>query len=298
MGRNDARPGFKYGNSNRSPLSFNGKVYTKGDKKSKKDMTDKIVICDEDGQEVTFELPILRRYLVKMRELADTPTVQLQEGPKLMFNKLIELFSMVSKTEFKDVVKNEVDAVFYDYDTLKPGTVGAFIAGCHGKPSNWPYEKPCDPQCASPFCEYANKCQHLVILYDKNRNFYTLNDADPTSTYIIIVDNNNFNGFTQDEINQLKKNNIKQVKIVLSSDGRYQEYLDYMNIDSIEPITNRNNRDNTGTNTGNRNGNGNGNGGTKNTNYQGWWWALAVVIILLILAVIGWYLYANGMINM
>lgn len=210
-----------------------------------------------NGTNDSFQLhrDTLRESLHELKRDAQTPVRQLNPQQTASFNSIVEALRLLYASQaLYDLVLLDIRNIFGDVTNVKPGTVGAFFVGCFTD-DKFPGPLGCSPKCASSLRPTEgtpgyNTCDDLVLIYSQ-QHFSSLNNKQSKHVYIY-VDDVNFNGFTKDNIVQLKDAGIENASLIFgNSDGSYRE------VTSAVPINNLPTSSNT-------NGNNNGNGGGSN----------------------------------
>lgn len=200
---------------------------------------DFIVVTSEGG---SFQLhrKTLREMLLELKKDSHVSIKQLNPGKTQSFTSIVETLRLLyNSNDLYDLVLKDVHEIFSNVSNIKPGTVAAFFLGCSND-NKFDGPMGCDPKCAASLPpsegtpEYAN-CNDLVLLYD-NGGFSSLNDVGSQHAYIYI-ENNNFQGFTEENIKQLKDAGIQESTLVFGGpDGSYKEIRSPVKIDALPQV--------------------------------------------------------------
>jgi hypothetical protein len=213
-----------------------------------------------DAETININLDDIRNRLQRLRLVANDPIKNLSGSNQDDFRALVRYTQLLYDTPAYKILHDQVKQYFCasgneDLNTIQPGTVGAYFAGCLVKTSFT--EMPgCSVICAgsmplppqstedvgiSPFGSegqspdiLGNFCQYSVIwgIYDGNNyQFTTLHEAPNKDDVIVFVDTsgagNTFPGFTDDEKTLLSKFGAKRANLIrYSKDSQnYTEIL-------------------------------------------------------------------------
>jgi len=208
-----------------------------------------------DAETININLEDIRNRLQRLRLISNDLIKNLSGGNQDDFRALVRYTQLLYDTPAYKILYDQVKQYFGDLNTIQPGTVGAYFAGCLVKTSF--AEMPgCSVICAgsmppppqstedvgiSPLGSQGqgpdilgNFCQYSVIwgIYDGNNyQFTTLHEAPNKDDVIVFVDTsgagNTFPGFTDDEKVLLSKFGAKRVNLIrYSKDSQnYTEIL-------------------------------------------------------------------------
>lgn len=168
-----------------------------------------------------------------------------------------------------------------DPSTVQPNTVAAKILGCSiSKCLKVPLG--CGPLCAGALStdeqgEGSGPCQQSVYLFENN-SFVVLTHGTSTGNrkaYVYVHEN--FVGFDQTQISQLRQNNIEMIRVVhLDADTECSQISpDFVRVENF--LKNDSADNSTGTPPVD-----NSNSSTSSTE-SSWWWVLIIVLIALII---------------
>jgi len=208
----------------------------------------------------------LKETLADLKTQANVSVRQLTPTHTESFRSIVEALRLLYGSQaLYDLVLNDIRSVFSDVKDIKPGTVAAFFVGCFND-DKFPGPMGCSPKCAAslPPTEgtpgYAN-CDDLVLIYSDGL-FSSLNEKRSSHAYIYISDND-FSGFTTENIRQLRDAGIENSSLIFGNqDGSYREVTSALTLDQLprknnDPIksesnnvqSNQNNSTQNGTNT-------------------------------------------------
>ena len=180
-----------------------------------------------------------------------------------------------------ELVHNDIQGIFDDVKIVIPGTVAAYFIGCSSN-DNFNGPMGCNPKCAASLApggkdpsEYT--CDDLVLMYENDGTFSSLNQKISQHTYIHIGDPN-FKGFTEENIKQLTEANITSATLTYGkADGSYMDPIKAMLVTQLPLISQ------TQTNPD----------GTTTTDNAAWILFIIIAIIIIILLIILFVSYSR-----
>lgn len=192
-----------------------------------------------NGQNGSFQLnrKTLKQTLAELKTQSAISIRQLSPEYTESFKSVMEALRLLYGSQaLYDLVLTDIRNVFDDVKDVKPGTVAAFFIGCFND-DKFPGPIGCSPKCAAslPPTEgtpgYAN-CDDLVLIYSDGL-FSSLNEKRSTHAYIYVEDND-FPGFSLENINQLKEAGIENASLVFGNqDGSYREVTGVLNVNQL-----------------------------------------------------------------
>lgn len=196
-----------------------------------------VFIINSEGGSFQLHRKTLKEILSELKPHANVSVRQLNPEHTESFRSIVEALRLLYGSQaLYDLVLTDIRNVFSDIKDVKPGTVAAFFIGCFND-DKFPGPMGCSPKCAAslPPSEgtpgYAN-CEDLVLIYTEGL-FSSLNVKRSSHAYIYIEDNN-FSGFTNENILQLKDAGIENASLVFGNqDGSYREITSALPIDQL-----------------------------------------------------------------
>lgn len=192
-----------------------------------------------NGQDGSFQLhrKALRETLNDLKNQANVSVRHLNPEHTESFRSIVEALRLLYGSQaLYDLVLTDIRNVFTDVKDVKPGTVAAFFIGCFSD-DKFPGPMGCSPKCAAslPPAEgtpgYAN-CDDLVLIYSDGL-FSSLNEKRSTHAYIYVAETD-FNGFTSENLRQLRGADIENVSLIFGNqDGSYREVTSSLTIDQL-----------------------------------------------------------------
>ena len=216
-----------------------GEFVTKGHKDTYRHVGGKGDVYLIKGEGGSFQLhrQNLIDTLKELRNYADIPVRNLSSETNELFKAIVEALRLLYGSQaLYDIVLKDVRDVFNGVTNIKPGTVSAFFIGCFNEDS-FPGPLGCSPKCASSLppsdgTPGYDPCEDLVLIY-KDGVFSSLNEKKTDHVYIYI-ENNDFTGFTNENINQLREVGVANSTIIFGNpDGSYGEINGPMGIDKL-----------------------------------------------------------------
>lgn len=198
-----------------------------------------IIITTEEGA-FQFHRDTLKESLLELKTQAKKPISKLDKEHLEMYNNVVESLKVVhhSPPVYEKVLKDICD-IFSDVGPVRPGTVGAFFAGCFTD-TTFPGPIGCSPKCISslqPNDEKITPCENTVLIYSENK--LTLLNNKRTEYGYIYIDDEKFIGFTRKEIQEIKEYNVKVVTLIYSNeDGTYRRVETGVNVDELPKVAN------------------------------------------------------------
>lgn len=267
--------------NDRSSGNKNNAIFIKGNKdvtfELKKGYDNVYIIKTADNRKIEFDRSSLLEALDDLKKYAQTQIKTLEQEQKESCSKVMNALGMLHKTgKLYDLIYSDIKKIFEDVKIIIPGTIAAYFIGCS---SNDNFNGPigCNPKCAAALApgeknpgEYS--CDDLVLMYEQDRTFSSLNQKMSSHVYLYIVPFE-FKGFTKEDIKQLTDANISTVTLIYGkSDGTYGDIISQMPVENLPTET-----QNTDTTTSDNNG-----------------WILFVIIIAIIIIILLLFLYQSS----
>ena len=209
-----------------------------------------------------FNLPKIKTTLHYLRNIADKSIKTLSPTDNTNFRYIIDIVSHLYNSEHCSQLIDLVKEYFNDLTNAKPGTVGAYFAGClidNISLTKLSISPICAPTCLNSVSNSCNVgpekwsfCDHTVIwayLYNKSESATDLNFTDIKFTILNKIENSNkalvfihlnspnsYPGFSESEKNYLKSLKISFVRLIgfYSSGNRYIDLTTWIPIDEIK----------------------------------------------------------------
>lgn len=158
---------------------------------------------------------------------------ELNDSESDNFKLIVRYVELLYDTDLYHHLFKIVEDHFSDLESVKPGTIGGYLAGCLIK-TKFPIPG-CSPVCANaiPFpkeLEKQEQCDQAVILAEKNDTngykFNILKQADienkdkPTIIHVNVTDVHDWSGFNKDEKEKLRSLGCSNVHIYGYSDDQ------------------------------------------------------------------------------
>lgn len=189
---------------------------------------DTFVVNDPDGKGA-FHLH-RNRFRETLRELQSQAHIsirQLNAEYLTTFNEVINALHLLYKSPpLYDIILKDVQEIFKDVKEIRPGSVAAYFIGCFSNDDKFPGPMGCSPKCAASLpppdgSPGYSHCEDMVLIYTDNV-FNSLNNRQSEHAYIYVHDQ--FDGFTHENITQLKNGGITKVTLIYGQqDGNYKE---------------------------------------------------------------------------
>lgn len=245
---------------------------------------DVFFISNQNG---SFQLhrKTLKETLHELKSQCHVSVRQLNAEHTELFKSVVEALRLLYGSQaLYDLILNDIRGIFSDVKDVRPGTVAAFFIGCFND-DKFPGPMGCSPKCAGSSLPppegtpgYTN-CDDLVLIYSDGL-FSSLNEKRSSHAYIY-VGSGNFNGFSNENIRQLKEAGIENASIIFGNpDGSYREVTSPLNLDQLPK---KQEADNSGSNSSNSSSNVTSSEGAASGNGSGAAIAFAVVLILIII---------------
>ena len=246
-------------------------------------------VIETDQGLFQLERSKLTKCLEELKPYANTYIKNLPSDVKDSYQSIVETLGILKGSEeyHKLVLKDIRKTLLSGKDeTLKPGTVAAFFSACFSNDGfTGPYG--CNLKCAVAFHgidekdidpEMVTVCEDLILIY-KDGVFGAINEKESSHAYIY-VDGDNFQGFSKDNIETLKKTGIYEVALIFSNeDGSYKEVGSYISVHDLPILHNKNQKSHSGSNQ------------TTTTNNSGIW---AVIVTLIVIGLLLLLIYKQS----
>lgn len=198
---------------------------------------DDLIIINNDTESFQLHRDTLRSSLQELKRDAHTPIARLNPQQTENFRSVSEALRLLYASQaLYDIVLVDIRNIFGDVTNVKPGTVAAFFVGCFTD-DKFPGPMGCSPKCASSLRPtegtpgYDN-CEDLVLIYSDG-HFSSLNNKQSKHAYIYVGDDN-FKGFSQMNIDQLKAAGIEKSSLIFgNADGSYREVTSALPVDNL-----------------------------------------------------------------
>lgn len=263
----------------------NNDLFIKGNKdvtfELKKGHDNIYIIKTSDNRRLEFDRNSFLTTLRDLKKYSHNPIKLLEDEQKDSFGKIMNAIEMLYKTgKLYELIHNDIHTIFDDVKIVIPGTIAAYFIGCSSN-DNFPGPMGCNPKCAASLAPGGKNpidytCDDLVLLYESDKTFSSLNRKLSEHVYIHIGDLG-FKGFTQDEIKELTDANILSVTLVYAkADGTYGDVINSIPINKLPLITETQNT-------------------TNNTSDDGAWilFIIIIAIVIILLLIVLYQLYAN-----
>lgn len=234
--------------------------------------------------DMAISLKDIRKSLEELSRVGHIPIKELSGHHQDNFHHIVNLLRVAHPSPAYGPLFEVVHDTFKNHKTIKPGTVAAFFHGCFID-TNFRDMPACSDICAGSTPPPQGtpgwqNCDKLAILLDEQGTLRTLNEPQSVDqAYVFIAENYNFNGFTNESINQLSSYGVKKVNLIKSS-GQTYEYLtgDFVPLSQLprQPPVRPVPATSTVTVTPTRNN-------------QTWSLVFFIFIIILVLIVVGWW---------
>lgn len=212
-------------NGHRSSRSRSGNIFTKGSDSS------------TGSDRVVVNLQVLKNEISELKKYAN---VRVSELPTKISEKLStigKLAGLLRDTSSYDSIIKSVEEAFGN-QTVNPGTVASFFYGCFS-PSNYDGILHCSATCAGnlPLPNIAGwqDCDKTVILLSKD-GLDVRHAVDGDEAIIHYIDDE-YKGFSRQQIKELKDLGIKYVTVDLFADGHYTLQCKSLPIDELPLIS-------------------------------------------------------------
>lgn len=262
---------------------------------------DNLVMKGTNGP-IKVDMKIFTEHVKYFRQNANKKIDGLSSVEKEKFHTVVTSVTLLYDTPHYKNLFEIVEENFKDLDTINPGTVGGYFAGCIVK-SKYPNNGTCSMTCMNAIPNpNSEKCDQAIInadfVLDSTSNKYeykfrVLKDGNnnnefskPTIIYINAKSNNDFKGFNHEEKTKLRNMGATVIQMYgySSESSNYCDIYDIpTNIDNIKT------RNNNSINNGNINGNIN-NSDNGNTN---WGFAIVIIIIIILILYFGYRFISN-----
>ena len=232
-------------NGEKAPVSS---YFPKGDKTESSDYQlvggkDEIFLVNGKNGKYQLSRKNLKDTLVELKKHSKTSLKHLGKKHLESFNGLVESLGILYGSQaLYDLVLADIREVFGDVKEVKPGTVAAFFLGCFDE-EKFPGPMGCNPKCAASLhdsSESGVSCEDLVLIYSEGV-FSSLNSKNPKHTYIYVEDAD-FDGFTRENISQLKEAGVSKATLVFGTqNGSYREIASATKVSKLPSKENNNN---------------------------------------------------------
>jgi hypothetical protein len=269
-----------------SPKSSKNKdFFIKGDKDNtfelKKGHDNIYIVKTSDGKRFEFDRNSFLSTLKDLKKYSHNPIKTLEEEQNDSFAKIMNAIEMLYKTgKLYELIHNDIHTIFDDVKIVIPGTIAAYFIGCSSN-DNFPGPMGCNPRCAASLAPGGKDpaqytCDDLVLMYEDDKTFTSLNRKISSHSYIHIGDPN-FKGFTEENIKKLNEANISSVTLIYAkSDGTYGDIVGSVPIEKL-PLLSQTQND------------------TNNNNDDGAWilFIIIIAIAIILLLIVLYQLYDN-----
>lgn len=220
-------------NNKTSGNNKNTDLFIKGTKDTTYELKkghDNIYIIKTDNKKLEFDRNSFVGTLKDLKKYSHNPIRTLDEEQGDSFGKIMNAIEMLNKTgKLYELINNDILSIYDDIKIVIPGTIAAYFIGCSSN-DGFPGPVGCNPRCAAALApggkdpsEYT--CNDIVLIYETDKTFSSLNQKISQHAYIFIRDPN-FKGFTEDNIKQLTDAGITSATLIYGrEDGTYENIV-------------------------------------------------------------------------
>jgi hypothetical protein len=203
---------------------------------------DNVYIIKTSDTKWEFNRNDLLEALKSLKKHYYTSIKTLGEEQQESFGKVMAALDMLHKTgKLYELIHNDIQHIFADVKIVIPGTVAAYFIGCSSN-DNFSGPMGCNPKCAASLAPGGKDpsnytCGDLVLMYENDRTFSSLNQKMSPHCYIYIGDFR-FKGFSRENIQQLTDANISSVTLIYGKeDGTYGDVISSMPVNQLPLVT-------------------------------------------------------------
>jgi hypothetical protein len=258
------------------------------DDSSSNSESDVFTVQSADGP-LQVDRGLLRETLIRLKGDAQTLVNQLSAEKTEDFKSVMEaLRALYNSPSAHEVMLNDIRREFENISPIKPGTVAAFFVGCFTG-DKFPGPIGCSPKCVASIFPTSgtpgySQCDDLVLIYFDGV-FSSLNEKRSAHAYIYVGESN-FNGFSVENVKQLRDSGIENASIIFGNpDGTFREVTSVLALDQL-PKQNGKGIRNAGQTGSNGTSSGSNTDGNSNGSMGG-----GVVLLIIIIVVIVILLY-------
>ena len=227
---------------NKNLGSKNITLFIKGDKnvtfELKKGHDNIYIIKHSDGKKFEFDRNFFLSTLRDLKKYSHNPIKILDDEQNNNFDNMMSSIEMLRKTgKLYELLHNDIATIFDDVKIVIPGTVAAYFIGCSSK-DDFPGPMGCNPRCAASLTPGGKDskdytCNDLVLMYEDDKTFSSMNKKISQHSYIHIGDVN-FKGFTSDNIKQLSDAHISSATLIYARiDGTYGNINQFVPVNDL-----------------------------------------------------------------
>lgn len=207
------------------------------------DGTEMIVARTAAGAEVKINRNELRRRLMKLFAIRETPVEALAAADLEVFDSVVAISARLAETPFYPAYLAEVKEMGERVRALAgakpvaPATVGAFLEGCLLS-SNFDGPKGCSPHCVGQLAgPDAAPCPALVLFKDKAGAIFRLNEQQSDRAYLYFEDPEA--QLSAEEVERLAAAGVKLVSLLRGVDaqGNYASQSAFLDVASLAGAT-------------------------------------------------------------
>ena len=251
---------------------------------------DDIFIINGPSESFQLHRNTLKEALEDLKTQAHVPLRQLNPQHTESFRSIVEALRLLYGSQaLYDLILTDIRAVFNDVNDVRPGTVAAFFIGCFND-DKFPGPMGCSPKCAAslPPTEGTpgyNNCEDLVLIYSDGF-FSSLNEKRSPHAYIYVGEDD-FSGFTAENIRQLKDAGIDNVSLIFGNqDGSYREVTGALPLDQLPRRTGTDGSQDSHTTPSNNSPTPNDTSDPTQSNGTGLIFGIIIIVIIILLLVI------------
>ena len=249
---------------------------------------DDIFIINTPGGSYQLHRKTLKDTLLELKKQAHISVKHLSPENNESFKSIVEALRLLHGSQaLYDIVLADIRGIFLDIKDIRPGTVSAFFIGCFNE-DKFPGPLGCNPKCTASLPPsdgtpgYA-ACDDLILIYSDGL-FNSLNERQSSHAYIYIGDIK-FQGFTPENISQLKAAGVENASIIFGNqDGSYREVTSALTLSQLPqkpkkdetPVPKTDNQPTTTDSSNNQNNQNNSNNGN----------GAGIVVAIIIIAII------------
>jgi len=190
---------------------------------------EKVYLKGLEGGDYQIDVKDIEIILQKLVPYSDK---QVKEAPQEELEEISNTVDVLCNTEYYPALREVIIKYFPVSPPPIPGSVKAYMIGCSVK------SDPCSSICAgsAPANSNFNVCTDKVLIgvpLDRKYSFTVLNESSSSKAilYLPISRKEDFSGFTEQDVKELERLKIKQVKIMQNKEDVV--LYDYTNIESF-----------------------------------------------------------------
>lgn len=178
----------------------------------------------EVDETIVLEREKFRAKVERLREVSHLLKDDLDSEHAALLKEVTKTMATVHGTSLYPVIIEDIREIFsaLDKERIVPLTVHAHFVGCTSE-DNFPGQPGCNPKCASGLPDPNTMiCPDTFLSFGKNG--FKFHNSKKTPHAWIYLEDSNFRGFSEEDIDELRKFGVSKASTLRSKSGHPHDY--------------------------------------------------------------------------